>query len=81
MKKETAVGRCYAQTQDQVTSPLPDKSHIPVEIAVTFDGTWDTRGWSTNDGIVDFGFKETGKVIDVVIIKLDCPQCKRIEEE
>ena len=58
---------------------MPDKPDTPAEITASFDGSWNTRGWSAKDGIVDVCFEETGKVIDVVIKISNCAQCKRMK--
>lgn len=58
---------------------MPGKLDTPVKKANSFDVSWNMRGWSAKDGIVDVCFKETGKLIDVVIKISDCSQCKRMK--
>ena len=79
LKKEAASAKSYTQPQNQLISQMPDKLDTPTERAASFDVSWNMRGWSAKDGIVDMWFEETGKVIDVVIKIPDCPQCKRMK--
>ncbi|XP_065660932.1 uncharacterized protein LOC136084596 [Hydra vulgaris] len=48
-----------------VLNSIPD--HVPniVDVAVSCDGTWQRRGYSSNNGVVSVISMETGKVIDV----------------
>ena len=75
-QEEAAVAKYFTQAQDQLTSQLPVE---PDTTAASFDGLWNTREWSIKDAIVDVYFKETRKVIDVVILISDCPHCKKDE--
>lgn len=75
-QEEAAVAKYFTQAQDQLTSQLPVE---PDTSAASFDDLWNTREWSIKDGIVDVYFKETRKVIDVVILISDCPHCKKDE--
>ena len=78
-KKEAAAAKSYTQAQNQLTTQMPDKPDSPVEIAASFDGSWNARRWSAKDGIVDACFEETGKIIDVLIKISHCLQCKRMK--
>ena len=51
-----------------------------VDVDVSLDGSWSTRGWSAREGIVDVCFEETGKVIDVILKLTKCDACKKNEE-
>ena len=48
-----------------VLNSIPD--HLPdvTDVAVSCDGTWQRRGYSSNNGIVSVISMETGKVLDV----------------
>ena len=47
--------------------PLDDIEKQNMEIAVSVDDSWGSRGWNSQNGIVDVCFEETGKVLDVAI--------------
>ena len=79
LKKDAVVAKSYTQAQTQLISQTPDKPDTPAEKATRFEGSRNTRGWSAKDGIVDVCFKETGKVIDVVIKISDCAQWERMK--
>ena len=45
---------------------------------VSFDCSWNTRGWQGKGGVVAAISKRTGKIIDVIHKSLSYPQCKKI---
>ena len=47
-----------------------------VEISASFDGSWNTQGWSSRTGIVDACFEPTGKVLDVITKFSHCNICQ-----
>ena len=53
---------------------LPDKK-IVADVAVSVDGTWQTRGHSSRTGIVFILSIDTGEVLDYVIKCLVCHDC------
>ena len=50
---------------------------LVMDIGVSLDGSWNTRGWSARMGIVDVCFEQTGKVLDVIFKNLDCTLCNK----
>ena len=44
-------------------------------IAVSCDGTWQKRGYSSLNGVVSVIKVETGKVIDYRVLTKKCAQC------
>ena len=51
--------------------------NIPVEVGVSYDGTWSKRGFTANYG---FGFiisVDTGKVLDYEFLSKVCPTCDK----
>ena len=50
-------------------------SDEPVDIAVSVDGTWQRRGFSSNNGVVAALSVDTGKVIDVEAMSKTCKAC------
>ena len=69
MMKENSV-----RSDDQLKS-------LEMNIGVSLDGSWNTRGWSARMGIVDVCFEETGKVLDVVFKNLGCTLCKKKKQK
>ncbi|KAK3703836.1 hypothetical protein QZH41_012449, partial [Actinostola sp. cb2023] len=51
-----------------------------VDAGITIDGSWGSRGWSANDGIVAVISVDTGKVLDVVHMNSLCPECKKMDQ-
>lgn len=47
----------------------------PVDIAVSVDGTWQRRGFSSNNGVIAALSVDTGKVIDVEAMSKTCKAC------
>ena len=50
----------------------------PVDITVTFDGTWSKRGFTANYGVVAVISWDTGRVLDTVVLSKYCAQCSRM---
>ena len=50
---------------------------VPVNCAVSCDGTWQRRGYSSRNGCVTAISMDTGKVLDVEALSQACKQCER----
>ena len=57
LKKEAVVAKYYTQAQNQLTSQMPDKPDTPAEKATSFEGSWNTRGWSPKDNHIEMYYK------------------------
>ena len=79
MNKELAA--CYSTVADNsmlqaVREINGDNSDdLICNIAVSCDGTWQKRGYSSLDGVVSVINVETGKVIDYRVLPKKCAQC------
>ena len=51
-----------------------------VDVPTCFDGSWSSRGWTANKGIVSAIGESTSQVLDVVFKSRTCARCKVIEE-
>jgi len=49
-----------------------------VNIAVSLDCFWSSRGWSASDGAVAAISLDTGKVVDVVHLSSSCSECPKL---
>ena len=75
--------RALASASETVVSKCLDKavSHLrsgdePANVAVTVDGTWMQRGFSSLYGIVFVLAWETGQVLDFCVLSRHCQACK-----
>ena len=50
-----------------------------VDVGVTLDGSWSSRGWSASDGLVAAVDVDSGKVADVIHLSRYCTECKKME--
>ena len=53
---------------------INDDSHKLAKVAVTIDGTWQKRGYSSKKGIVFVTSVRTGEVLDFELLSLECHQ-------
>lgn len=60
------------------TERLDDKI---INVGVSIDGSWSSRGWSARDGVVAAISIDTGKMLDVVYLSNSCTACDRKEKE
>ena len=79
-------GSCKSQdvlknTGSITFDPLADMEKKNIEIALSVDGSWGSRGWTSQNRIVDVCFEETGKMQDVLIKSALCRQCSKMKEE
>ena len=54
---------------------LDDEVHTPLDAAVSADGTWATRGFTSLHGLVFIISQETGEVLDFTLMSRHCPAC------
>nr|XP_047127825.1 uncharacterized protein LOC124808661 [Hydra vulgaris] len=58
-----------------ILNSIPDHVLNVIDVAVSCDGTWQRRGYSSNNGVVSVISMETGKVIDVEAMNKVCKAC------
>ena len=67
--------KTYLKNTGSITvDPLAAIEKQNMEIAVNVDGSWGSRGWTSQNGIVGVCFGETGRVLDVTIKSASCHQ-------
>ena len=73
--KEAGIRLCKTlQVQDKAIS---DNSLL--DVAVSFDGTWAKRGFTSMTGVVFVISVDTGEVLDSDVLSKTCEQCKQWE--
>ena len=50
----------------------------PVDVTVTFDGTWMKRGFVSNYGVLVVISWDTGRVLDTIVLSKYCAKCSRM---
>lgn len=58
-----------------VLNSITDRLLNPIDVALSCDGTWQRRGYSSINGVVSVISMETGKVLDVEAINKVCKVC------
>ena len=80
IKKAALEAKIYLKNTGSITvDPLADIGKQNIEIAVSVDGSWGSRDWTAQNGIVDMCFEETGKVLDVTIKSAPSRQCSKMK--
>ena len=74
LKEEAFNVKRYLQTVGQIDVNIDKQTFLNqvIKISASIDGSWETRGWSSSDGIIDICFEETRKVSDVIIKSSKC---------
>ena len=52
-----------------------------ISVAVSLDGTWQKRGYSSKYGVVVAILVETGEVVDFEVLSMHCHQCRKHQHE
>eukprot|EP00117_Sycon_ciliatum_P011513 scpid61312/ scgid12962/ len=73
---EAVVQQSMLKAAEQATLSNPDTDH-PDQVAVTIDGTWMKRGFSSRYGMVLAISWETGQVLDFCVLSKHCSGCQR----
>ena len=82
MKKAALEAKMYYKNTGSITlDPSADMVKQNIEIAVSADGSRDSRGWTSQNEIVDVCFEETCKVLDVTIKSAFYRQCSKMKEK
>ena len=82
MKKATIGGKEYMVKNGVLeVPPETDLSKEKMNIGVSVDGPWGSRGWASKQGIVDVCFKDTGKALDVILKTSYCKVCKNLKNK
>ena len=64
------------EKEDMGMIEINDDGHKLAKVAVTVDGTWQKRGYSSKNGIVFVISVRTGEVLDFEVLSLVCHQCQ-----
>ena len=75
---------CYESISDGAQEIHSLKCISQDEVAdcgISFDGTWQRRGFSSLNGCVTAILMDTGKVVDVEVLTKFCKQCKKHEDD
>ena len=75
LKEEALNAKLYLQNTGQL-SDLENAINQNIDINASFDGSWNSRGWSSRTGIVDACFEPTGMVLDVILKSMHCANCE-----
>ena len=67
-----------SQNERGCTSPATGWTTDPLDITVTFDGTWSKRGFTAMHGVVVVISWDTGWVLDAHVISRYCGKCTRM---
>ena len=76
LKLEAHNAKLYLYKTSQLYITENELNDHNVEISASFDGSWNTRGWSSRTGIADAFFEPTGKVLDVITKFSHCKICQ-----
>ena len=52
-----------------------------MNIGVSIDGSWGSRGWASKQGIVDVCFEHIGQVLDVILKTSYCKVSKNVKHK
>ena len=80
-----ATGVAKESMSDTVTElkgihSIPTSASVQtIDVGVSVDGTWQRRGFSSNNGVVTAISIDSGKVVDVEIMSKICKGCKQKE--
>lgn len=73
------------KTMQDAAKEIHDLKEIPpneiVDCAVSCDGTWQRRGFSSLNGCVAIVSMDTGNILDVEPLSKNCHTCKKIEKK
>ena len=76
LKLEAHNAKLYLCKTGQLNITENELNDHNAEISARFDGSWNTRGWSSRTGIVDACSEPTGKVLDVITKFSHCKICQ-----
>ena len=76
LKLEAHNAKSYLRKTGQLNITENELNDHNVENSASFDGSWNTQGWSSRTGIVDACFEPTGKVLDVITKLSHCKICQ-----
>ena len=77
---EAKVTQWNLQLQDLGNCTDEELKKKVVDIGVTLDCSWSSRGWSATDALVAAVSVDTGKVVDVVHLNSSCVDCKKMDQ-
>ena len=76
LKLEEHNAKLYLCKTGQLNITENELNEHNIEISASFDGSWNTRGWSSRTEIVDTCFEPTGKILDVITKFFHCKICQ-----
>ena len=82
IKKATIGAKEYIAKNG--VSEVPSEADLSKEkmnIGISVDGAWGSRGWASKQGIADVCFEDTGKVLDVILKTSHCKICKNLKHQ
>ena len=79
LDKSTDDGSVADPCHDDHSDPEPSRvwTSDPVDVTVTFDGTWSRRSFIANYGVVVVISWDTGRVLDSYVLNKQCTKCAR----
>ena len=78
IKEELAKNRSEARLLAVEEQDIDDDDEkTPIPIAISFDGTWAKRGFTSNHGMGFVLSASTGKVLDYAVVSKICSQCQQ----
>ena len=75
LKEDALNAKLYLQNIGQFSN-LENAINQNIDISVSFDRSWNSRGWSSRTGIVSACFEPTGKVLNVILKSTHCKNCE-----
>ena len=78
IKEELAKNRSEARLLAVEEQDIDDDDEkTPIPIAISFDGTWAKRGFTSNHGMGFVLSASTGNVLDYAVVSKICSQCQQ----
>ena len=80
MKNATLETKTYLKNTGSITvDTLADIEKQNTETAVSVDGSWGLRGWTSQNGVVGVCLEEIDKVLDITLKSASCRQCSKMK--
>ncbi|XP_065065605.1 uncharacterized protein LOC135691614 [Rhopilema esculentum] len=76
-----AANRLKKSVLEQNPNAYLDDMDDTVSVAVSVDGTWQKRGYSSKYGVVVVVLMETGEVVDFEVLSMHCHECRKHQHE
>ena len=77
-RSATRLRKVFKEEGNQEDADIdPEDFSKPIEVAVSFDGTWHHRGFKSSHGVVLVMSADTGEVLDAEVLSKDCSICSK----